>query len=471
MRSDNFVFYSPNAAHVVPVQTIGQTSYLPLLQLLNAVGRVKGITAARDSLKVWFEDTELELHDKEKRIRIQKSKLNLSDPVRVENGQWEVPVSFLETALPRIVHQTIIHRVGTLRVFIGDVKPISFTVRLEPVANGARLTLQFTDKVGIRTVSSNGKWVVFLGDKPVQPLEPKFSFQDPYVSSIQFDDQDAIPKLIVTPAADGLNFYAKVGEEGKTLQADLLKPAPVVAQQPAQMPANPAAPSATAPPVSGPGSPQAAPTAAEQAGPAIVLDAGHGGEDTGARGTNGILEKDVSAQLVARVRSTLLASRKYRVVLTRLGDVNPSLDQRGATANQSRALVFFTFHAGNLGVRAPRVVVYSYQPASGAPAAPETESRIAFIPWDTVQLNQLSLSQRLAQVAQAELAKIPGLTVGPPATAPIRVLRSVNAPAVAVEVGSLAGDVDSSALTSLSFQEEFANAIVRAIDTFQGGRS
>jgi N-acetylmuramoyl-L-alanine amidase len=83
----------------------------------------------------------------------------------------------------------------------------------------------------------------------------------------------------------------------------------------------------------------------------------------------------------------------------------------------------------------------------------------------------LSLSQRLAQVAQAELAKIPGLTVGPPATAPIRVLRSVNAPAVAVEVGSLAGDVDSSALTSLSFQEEFANAIVRAIDTFQGGRS
>jgi len=59
MRSDNFVFYSPNAAHVVPVQTIGQTSYLPLLQLLNAVGRVKGITAARDSLKVWFEDTEL----------------------------------------------------------------------------------------------------------------------------------------------------------------------------------------------------------------------------------------------------------------------------------------------------------------------------------------------------------------------------------------------------------------------------
>ncbi len=369
------------------------------------------------------------------------------------------------------MHQTIIHRVGTLRVFIGDVKPISFTVRLEPVTNGARLTLQFTDKVGIRTVSSNGKWVVFLGDKPVQPLEPKFSFQDPYVSSIQFDDQDAIPKLIVTPAADGLNFYAKVGEEGKTLQADLLKPAPVVAQQPAQTPANPAAPSATAPPVSGPGSPQAAPTAAEQAGPAIVLDAGHGGEDTGARGTNGILEKDVTAQLVARVRSTLLASRKYRVVLTRLGDVNPTLDQRGATANQSRALVFFTFHAGNLGVRAPRVVVYSYQPASLAPAAPVTESRIAFIPWDTVQLNQLSLSQRLAQVAQAELAKIPGLTVGPPATAPVRVLRSVNAPAVAVEVGSLAGDVDSSALTSLSFQEEFANAIVRAIDTFQGGRS
>ena len=83
----------------------------------------------------------------------------------------------------------------------------------------------------------------------------------------------------------------------------------------------------------------------------------------------------------------------------------------------------------------------------------------------------MSESQRLAQVLQSELAKVSGLEVDPPAAAPVRVLRSVNAPAVAVEVGSLASDVDSSALTSLNFQEELANAVVRAIDIFQGGRS
>jgi len=472
LRSDNFVFYFPNAAHVVPIQPIGQTNYLPLFQVLNLVGRIKRITAARDWLKVWFEDSELEFHAGDKRIRIKKAKLELSDPVRVENGQWLVPASFLETALPRLIHQTIFHRLGTRRIFIGDVKPISFALRLEPVANGSRLTVQFTEKVNIRTVSSNGKWVVFLGDKPAQPLEPKFSVQDPYVSSVQFDDQDGVPKLVVTPAADGLNFYAKVEETGKTLQADLLKPAPTVAQQPAAppVPATSPLPSITSMGPSVPGAPQTALSPAELALPAVVLDAGHGGEDAGARGSNGILEKDVAAQLVARVRSTLLASKKYRIVLTRLGDVNPSLDQRDAAANQVRPQVFFSFHAGNLGVRAPRVVVYSYQPSTPSPPLAE-DSRGAFIPWDTVQLYQLSRSQQLAQVVQSELAKISGLAVDPPAAAPVRVLRSVNAPAVAIEVGSLAADVDSSLLADLNFQAEIANAIVRAIDIFREGRS
>ena len=56
----------------------------------------------------------------------------------------------------------------------------------------------------------------------------------------------------------------------------------------------------------------------------MALDAGHGGEDNGGHSHDGVLEKDLTAQYVARVRSALLATAKYRVVLTRTGDVNVS---------------------------------------------------------------------------------------------------------------------------------------------------
>jgi N-acetylmuramoyl-L-alanine amidase len=469
LHSDNFVFYLPNASHVVPVQAIGHANYVPLLQVLNIVGKVQGLTAARDSLKVWVDDNEIEVRQDDKKVRIMKSNIKLSDPVRVDNGQWMVPLNFIEAALPQIIHQPVVYRLGSRRAFIGDVRPGSFSFRLDPIPNGARLTLQFSDKVNIRTASRNGKWVVYLGEKPVQPLEQKFNFQDPYLTNIQFDDQDGTPKLILTPSSDGLNFYSKLDDSGKAFMADLVKPAAVVAQQPpaAQTPATPGA--AVPQPVA-PGAPvPAAPSG--PALPAVVLDAGHGAEDSGARGGNGVLEKDVVAQLVAHVRTNLLATKKYRIVLTRLGDVNPNLDQRDAAANAAHPEVFITFHAGNLGIRTPRIVVYTYQPSSKVLPSADERPPSLFIPWETAQVAQLTRSQQFAQMLQEKFAGISGVSVSPPSAAPMRVLRSVNAPAVAVELGSLTSDVDSSALTNPNLQEEISNAIVQALSDFKGRQS
>ena len=64
-----------------------------------------------------------------------------------------------------------------------------------------------------------------------------------------------------------------------------------------------------------------------------------------------------------------------------------------------------------------------------------------------------------------------------PTTAPVRTLRSVNAPAVAIELGRLAPDADATALTNPAFQQQVANAVVQAlagseksrVGTFRGG--
>ncbi len=172
LRSDNFIFYFPSGHHMLPLVGTGSAKYLPLLQILNMVGKVGGIQEKKNSLKVWFGSTQIELRSNDPKVRVEKASYELPQPVHLSDGQWMVPVDFLTTVLPHLTHQAVEYQEGTNRIFIGDVKPASFTVRVDPIANGARLTVQFTDKVAVRTASSNGKWVMFLGDRPMEPMEP-----------------------------------------------------------------------------------------------------------------------------------------------------------------------------------------------------------------------------------------------------------------------------------------------------------
>jgi len=468
LRSDNFVFYLPNARHVLPLEVIENTKYLPLLHVLNLVGKVGGLQERQNSVKVWFGSTQVELRLDQRKVRVDGSSINLSDPVRLSNGQWMVPVDFLTSVLPRLTHQVVEYQVGTNRIFIGDVKPSSFSVRLDQLPNGARLTVQFTDKVTVRTAASNGKWVMSLGERPVEPLEQSFQFQDPYVSELRFDDQDGVPKLILTPATGGLNFYPVLAEGGKILLADVLKPPPVVIQPP-RLPEQPSTTPSGFPP---PGVTEEIPAAPPGPPlPVVVLDAGHGGEDIGARSRDGVLEKDLAAQLVARVRLALLSTQKFRIVLTRTRDVNTSFDQREAAANVARAAFFLTFHASDLGVNSPRIAVFADQLASPPSPIPSEEPRRVFIPWPHVQQAHLDKSRELAQALQQQLAQIAGATVDPPGAAPVRTLRSVNAPAVAIEIGRLSPDAEAGPLTDPNLQQQIATAITQALVAFEGGKT
>ena len=471
LRSDNFIFYFPSNHRLLPFETIENTKYLPLLQILNTVGKIGGLQEKKNSLKVWFGPTQLELRMDDNKVKVEKATIELPQPVRVSNGQWMVPVEFLTTVMPRLTHQSVEYQVGTNRIFIGDVKPGSFTVRLDPLPNGARLTVQFTDKVAVHTASSNGKWVMFLGDHPIEPMEPAYHFQNPYVNDLQFDDQDGIPKLVLSPSSGGLNFYPVQAEGGKILLADVLKPPSPVLPGPAQQPTQ-SPPTTSTTPAPGVPTPPAAESPAAPPGPplpVVVLDAGHGGSEIGARSRDGVLEKDLVTQYVARVRMALLSTNKYRIILTRTGDVAVSTDQRALASNLAGALYFLSFHAGDLGTASPRIAVFCFQPpAPPVPSADESTPSI-LVPWEHVQAVHLDRSRQLASVLQQQLALINGVEVDPPASAPVRTLRSVNTAAVAIELGRLAPDADSAALTNLVIQQQLALAVVQSLANLEKG--
>jgi N-acetylmuramoyl-L-alanine amidase len=187
----------------------------------------------------------------------------------------------------------------------------------------------------------------------------------------------------------------------------------------------------------------APPTPAEvPSGPVIVLDAAHGGTDTGARGEGGVAEKDIVLQMARTVR-TQLAIQSYRVVMTRKDDSNPSYDDRAAVANAYHNAIFISLHVASTGTSGTVRAYYDQSsPAVGPepsmpvtdPLAPPTKGLLV---WDQAQQPYADLSRHLADVIQSRLARsFPG-SPAQSTSAPVRALRSVMAPAVAIETSSI----------------------------------
>jgi N-acetylmuramoyl-L-alanine amidase len=162
----------------------------------------------------------------------------------------------------------------------------------------------------------------------------------------------------------------------------------------------------------------------------VVLDPAHGGTDPGARGSGGIRESDIVLDLAAQVRRALEA-QGFQVVQTRQGNENPSFDDRSATANAQRGAVFVTLHISSTGLPGTvRVYVNSDLPTV-------TDSD-GLIPWDRAQAPFLGLSRKFGDLIQGMLVQ---RFKGSPAvaqTAGVRQLRTTAAPAIAVEISSVA---------------------------------
>jgi N-acetylmuramoyl-L-alanine amidase len=206
-------------------------------------------------------------------------------------------------------------------------------------------------------------------------------------------------------------------------------------------------------------------------GPMIVLDPAHGGTDAGARGEAAI-EKDIVLQMARTVRAAL-ERQGYHVVMTRNDDSNPSYDDRAAAANGYRDAVFISLHASSTGqpgsVRAYSMLFAAPAAQFDAPAAaaaPPTRPAptAALLSWAEAQRPYVALSRRLANLLQGEFAQAFAGSPSASETVPVRALRSVTGPAVAVEISSVSAQ-SPDALTASG--EPLGNAIARAIAAFR----
>jgi N-acetylmuramoyl-L-alanine amidase len=218
----------------------------------------------------------------------------------------------------------------------------------------------------------------------------------------------------------------------------------------------------------------------------IVIDPGHGGLDVGAKGKFGALEKDITLALSLKLKALIEKNLAYRVVLTRDKNIDVSLENRAAVANNNDAAVFLSIHTNgsfrkvahgaetfflslNATDEETRKLAYLENSSSELEGriASDSQDDIKMILWDMAQSAYIKQSGRLAQEIQNELNKPPlGIENRGIKQAPFKVLTGVACPAVLVEVAFISSPAEEQELIQDEFQANVAEAIFSGLSTF-----
>lgn len=219
----------------------------------------------------------------------------------------------------------------------------------------------------------------------------------------------------------------------------------------------------------------------------VVVDAGHGGADYGARGASGVLEKHVVLQVARRIGAAL-EEEGVRVVYTRTSDRFVSLPERTAIANKAGADLYLSIHANaseDPAARGPetyflsleasddearRVAAAENQVFNRDEAVPDSGDVVGNILSDLIRTEHLRGSSEIATEVQRELERLPGPGRGVK-QAPFVVLMGVNMPAALLEIGFLTHPDEEHALQSAKHQKAIARAVRAAVVQVRGRRA
>ena len=211
------------------------------------------------------------------------------------------------------------------------------------------------------------------------------------------------------------------------------------------------------------------------ANPRVVLDPGHGGSNTGAKGTTGLYEKQLTLALAQQVAARL-REKQIDVVLTRDHDASRTLRQRVVFANVQHADLFVSIHANASPTRTQRgfeswvlsargldVDARALRADAGAPR-PGVDADIGLVLDDVERGAAQWAAADLAGRVQANLRERRG-TAGDRGVRQDahHVLLGATMPAILVEVGFADHPIEGKELADPAVQAQLVDALVRAI--------
>ena len=381
--------------------------------------------------------------------------LSLSSAVIKDNRGWFVPVDFVARVIAPATGQRIETRTVSRTILVGDIKWPQVAVRLERQGSGVRVSADVQPATPFR-ISRDGNKVVARFDATAVDLTLGGAAASDLIASVHVDGVTVVIDLgpaasIVRPSEDGANTHFTVD----------VAPAPRAGQD-------------------------APPAELRASGLKIVaIDAGHGGEEPGAKSADGAAEKDITLALAKRLRGAIESRLGLRVVMTREGDDTLPLDRRTAIVNNSQSDVLISLHADASfrasagGAQVLTLAPEDYQrrllpattPAVTVPLAGGGTRTVDVVPWDLAQLPHVSASLSFAASVEEHLRerRVP-LRARAQNPTPLRLLAGANMPAIMLEAGFLSNADDAAALTGPGAndrQSAIIDALIAALSSLR----
>jgi len=214
----------------------------------------------------------------------------------------------------------------------------------------------------------------------------------------------------------------------------------------------------------------------------IVIDAGHGGKDPGARGQRGTEEKDITLKVALKLRNLLSRQPGIRVLMTREEDQFVELEDRAKFANGQEADLFVSIHVNSHPQRSVKgIEIYHFGEAKDQRAL-EVAARENGTPlnstgvgWeylvaDLLTAKKIEESLELAWTAkEAIVTNLNGhytLVDHGVKTAPFYVLRFTSMPSILAEIAYISNSAEEDILRTGLFTTHVAEGLMEGINTF-----
>jgi N-acetylmuramoyl-L-alanine amidase len=219
----------------------------------------------------------------------------------------------------------------------------------------------------------------------------------------------------------------------------------------------------------------------------ILVDAGHGGEDSGAVGRNKSLEKNVNLAIAKKLVAIINKNRDFNAVLSRGGDYYIPLTKRLTIAQKQKASMFISIHADSVeSVSAKGASVYILSEKGnnsklarqledsqnvvdqfgGVEKVIDNDQFLKSILTDYSRKDKEKQSFQLAQEIISQLSKVGPIHKKIPQKANFVVLKSPSIPSVLVETAFISNPTQEKRLTNKSQQQKIAQSIYEGIVSF-----
>ena len=459
---------------------------------------VRDIASYYDAALEWYpisgkvslvkNNKKLEIFIKSTRVRFNNRKKRLNIPVEMQNDDVFVPAEIvLSDYFSEFVQakSSLDPDSDTLEI---ARKPTVFLLKCYKSKNTAHLFFQIPDHSQFKWADKKNAFELYFSKGVIK--DDKISVSNGIIEDISSSNSDghAVLNVSLSTGTDKMGLYTVRNRDRieVAITSTFVVPSAASSVSPAEEVVSLPSDNEELIPLS---SQEPAYSGMPQRKKLIILDAGHGGEDPGAVGPDGVMEKDITLSIVKRLKALLDRDGSYETILTRSNDTFVPLVERTNLANEKKADLFISVHCNaspNRGSTGFEVYFLSENASDSEAQATaifensavhfeknpsDKQAKLQEVLWSMAVNEFINESSELSSLIDDEVLGTDKVESRGVKQAGFFVLRGAAMPAVLVETAFISNDKEETMLRKGKFQDELARLIYHGINRYESRKN